>query len=109
MSELLAAEKYFTYEEWIQLPDNDRTELIDGIVYMMSEPSRMHQKISGEIFRQLANFLLDKPCDVYSAPFGVRLSQDEDTLYLKMGFMSKQDFPKQILLPYKPFQDAKLV
>ena len=79
MGEILTAEKYYTYEEWIQLPHNDRTELMDGIIYMMSEPTGMHQKISGEIFRQLANFLLDKPCDVYPAPFGVRLSQDEDT------------------------------
>ena len=35
--------------------------------------SRVHQKISGELFRQLANFLEGKKCEVYAAPFAVRL------------------------------------
>ena len=32
---------------------------------------------SGEIFRQLANFLEGKRCEVYSAPFGVRLFEKD--------------------------------
>ncbi len=46
----------------------------------MAPPSRIHQEIGGEIFRQLANFLEGKKCEVYPAPFGVRLfEQDGDT------------------------------
>ncbi len=39
----------------------------------MATPSSRHQELSGELFRQLANFLVGKRCKVYSAPFGVRL------------------------------------
>ena len=47
---------------------------------MMATPSRIHQEISGELFRQLANFLEGKKCKVYPAPFGVRLfEQNEDS------------------------------
>lgn len=44
---------------------------------MMSLPSTVHQKISGELFRQLANFLEGKKCEVFSAPFGVRLFEKD--------------------------------
>ncbi len=39
----------------------------------MAAPSKIHQKISGELFRQLANYLEGKKCEACSAPFGVRL------------------------------------
>ena len=59
--------------------ENELIEIIDGEVFMMATPSRIHQKISGELFRQLANYLEGKKCEVYSAPFGVRLfEQDGD-------------------------------
>ena len=47
---------------------------------MMATPSRIHQAISMELSRQLANFLEGKQCRVYPAPFGVRLfEQDKDS------------------------------
>ncbi len=59
--------------------ENELIEIIDGEAFMMATPSRIHQKISGELFRQLANYLEGKKCEVYSAPFGVRLfEQDGD-------------------------------
>jgi Uma2 family endonuclease len=49
-------------------------ELIRGKIYKMSPaPGRLHQEISGELFRQLANYLKGKKCKVFSAPFDVRL------------------------------------
>jgi len=61
---------YSNYQEW---PDHERWELIDGIAYDMSPaPSRKHQKILGELYRQISTYLLDKNCDVYMAPFDVR-------------------------------------
>lgn len=36
-----------------------------------------HQLIAGELYRQIANFLSDKPCKVIIAPFDVRLSAEE--------------------------------
>lgn len=47
---------------------------------MRDTPSRLHQEISGEMFRQLANYLEGKKCRVYHPPFAVRLfEQDEDS------------------------------
>ncbi len=40
---------------------------------MMSSPGTIHQRISGVLFNQLANFLDGKPCEVFSAPLDVRL------------------------------------
>ncbi len=51
----------------------EQAEIIEGDAVMMAPPSRIHQEISGELFRQLANYLEGKECRVYAAPFAVRL------------------------------------
>ncbi|MBN2444844.1 MAG: Uma2 family endonuclease, partial [Spirochaetales bacterium] len=56
-------------------------ELIDGIVFNMSPaPSRRHQEIFGILFNLFFNYLTDKKCRVYGAPFDVRFpdSHEED-------------------------------
>jgi Uma2 family endonuclease len=55
------------------MDENVRTEIIDGELFMMAPPATAHQIISGELFGQLWQFLKGKPCQVFSAPFGVRL------------------------------------
>lgn len=67
----------YTFADCLTWPENERIELIDGEAVMMSPPSTVHQKISGELFRQLANFLEGKKCEVFSAPFGVRLFEKD--------------------------------
>ncbi|MCP5046841.1 MAG: Uma2 family endonuclease [bacterium] len=63
----------FTYADYLGWPDDERWELIHGKAYDMSPaPSRRHQKLSGELYRQFANYLLDKSCEVYPAPFDIR-------------------------------------
>ena len=69
----LPKEERYTYADYLEWDENERIELIYGAPVMMAPPSRRHQEISGEIYRQLANFLEGKKCRVYSAPFGVRL------------------------------------
>jgi Uma2 family endonuclease len=69
----------YTYEDYLSWNDGARYELIDGIAYMMSPaPNRAHQEISGELNRQLSNFLKGKKCKAYAAPFDVRLSGEDD-------------------------------
>jgi len=62
--------KEYTYEEWLELDNNEDTELIDGIVYLrygstQNGPSPRHQKVSGKLFRRIGNFLEDKTCEAY--------------------------------------------
>lgn len=71
----LPAEKgRYTYADVLTWNEGERAELIDGEVFLMAPaPSRAHQEIGGEIFRQIANYLEGKRCRVYHAPFAVRL------------------------------------
>lgn len=71
--------KYYTYADYLTWDEQEHTELIEGTPVMMSPPSRAHQKASGEIFRQIANYLDGKKCEVYAAPFAVRLFAQQDS------------------------------
>jgi Uma2 family endonuclease len=63
-----------TYADYCSWPDEVRYELIDGIAYAMGPaPTRSHQKILGDLFRQVADALDGSPCEVYIATFDVRL------------------------------------
>ena len=76
----LPAEKVrYTFADVLLWDGDEHIEIINGEAFMMATPSRIHQEITGELFRQLANFLEGKQCKGYSAPFGVRLfEQDGD-------------------------------
>ena len=63
----------YTYADYASWDDETRYELIDGVAYAMSAPSVVHQRILGELYRQLANYLLGKACEVFIAPFDVCL------------------------------------
>ena len=70
----LPAEKArYTFADVLTWDEHERAEIIDGEIVMMAPPSVGHQRISREIFRQLANYLEGKKCEVFAAPFGVRL------------------------------------
>lgn len=68
----------YTFKDFLNWPEDERWELIDGIPYMQAMPSRIHQKVSGELFRQISNYLQGKPYEVYSAPFCVRLPKNDE-------------------------------
>jgi Uma2 family endonuclease len=76
IEELVHKYTYFDYVTW---PADNPIELIDGVPYSMTTaPSRIHQKISGELFRQISNYLQGKTCEVYASPFDVRLTENND-------------------------------
>ena len=62
---------YNDYQKW----DNDKHyELIYGRIFDMTPtPSRKHQEISGAIHNIFYNYLINKKCEIYAAPFDVRL------------------------------------
>ncbi len=75
---LPAENKSYTFADYLTWSEDEHIELIDGEAVMMAPPSTAHQLISGELFRQLANFLEGKKCLAIPAPFAVRLFEDED-------------------------------
>jgi hypothetical protein len=50
----------YTIDDYLALPDDQRVELIDGVIYDMSAPTPPHQLIGGEIYALLREFLLRK-------------------------------------------------
>jgi len=70
--------KGYTYKDYLSWGDDVRFELLDGIPHMMAAPTLWHQRVTGEIFGQLRNWLEDKPCEVYAAQCDVRLFPEAD-------------------------------
>lgn len=70
----LPAEKaVYTFADCLTRGEEERIEIINGEAFLMAAPTRIHQKITMELSRQLANYLEGKKWEVYPAPFGVRL------------------------------------
>lgn len=70
----------YTEEDYYDLPEDVRADLIDGQFYYMSAPSRIHQEILNGINNTIYNYIRSKngSCRVYPAPFAVKLSADDD-------------------------------
>lgn len=67
--------KKYTYADYLKWTFQERLELIKGKIYAMSPaPNRKHQDASQNLSRILGNFLLEKKCKIYAAPFDVRLT-----------------------------------
>jgi Uma2 family endonuclease len=75
----LPAEKIpYTLSDYLSWEEGVRIELIYGEAIIRNTPSTAHQRIVGELYRQLANFLDDKPCLVFVSPIAVRLFEEKD-------------------------------
>jgi Uma2 family endonuclease len=70
--------KKVTYADYLTWPDEPRFEIIEGIPYLQAAPSRLHQRIVTSLLGELYTFLKGNRCEVYTAPFDVRLSGSED-------------------------------
>lgn len=80
MAPALAQPKIYTEEDYNNLPEDVRAELIDGQLYYMSAPSRMHQEILNFLNTEINIYIRLKKgsCKVYPAPFAVKLFNDRD-------------------------------
>lgn len=64
----------YTYADYLTWTIPEMVELIKGKVFKMAAaPKRRHQKVAGEVFKRISYYLEGKQCDVYIAPFDVRL------------------------------------
>src|SRR5690554_3960791 len=78
----------YSYADYLGWQLEEMVELIKGKVFRSAAaaPRRIHQKISGKVFNRLFNFLEGHKCEVYEAPFDVRLpiksrkNEDIDTV-----------------------------
>lgn len=77
----LKDECIYTIDDIYALPDGQRAELIDGQIYNMAPPKRIHQKLINRLSQIITNFIDSKhgDCEVYPAPFAVFLNADDKT------------------------------
>jgi Uma2 family endonuclease len=75
---LLKEKELYTYADYLEWDENYRAEIINGEVYEMSPPLTIHQRISMRLSARFSTFLKKKTCEVFAAPFGVRLFPEPD-------------------------------
>ncbi len=65
----------YSYADYLTWRLDETVELIKGKVFRCAAaaPRRIHQKISVNVLTKFHAYLNNKPCDVYAAPFDVRL------------------------------------
>lgn len=71
----------YTSEDYWALPQNRRAELIDGKLWDLASPNRLHQEIVHELDMRFGMHIKahDGTCKVYPAPFAVNLFADDTT------------------------------
>ncbi|MPM38452.1 hypothetical protein SDC9_85081 [bioreactor metagenome] len=77
----LPQEKFMTIDEFYRYRENKEgiIEFIDGFICMAPSPSTKHQRISMRLSSQLYEFLRGKECEVFSAPFDIKLKSERVT------------------------------
>jgi Uma2 family endonuclease len=65
----------YSYADYLSWQMDEMVEIIKGKVFKSAAaaPRRIHQKVSLIISNKIFNFLENKSCEVYTAPFDVRL------------------------------------
>ena len=81
----------WTYEEYYQLDDGQRHEIIDGDLLMAPAPDTWHQDSSRKLFRLMDRFVTTNNLgEVFYAPIDVVLSA-EDTVQPDLVFVSRSN------------------
>ena len=74
--------KYASYkisvEDYLlgELEADVKHEFIDGDVYAMAGASKNHERIAGNVYRKIGNFLENSPCEPFSSDLKVKVGND---------------------------------
>ncbi len=84
----------YTLEDYHNMPEDRRAELIDGVIYDMASPSPLHQMIAGMVYARILAFIEKNKgdCIPFIAPADVQLDCDDRTMVQPDVFiLCKQD------------------
>lgn len=71
--------KTYSYFDYLTWKFQERVELYKGKIFEMSPaPSSRHQRLSADIGFDLQTYLKGKPCQMFYAPFDVRLKKNSN-------------------------------
>ena len=114
-------DRLYTVEDYRAFGEDFRAELYDGKLIVMEAPTRKHQGILMELSAQIHFYLKGKPCKVYPAPFGVRLTLNEESIFepdivvicdesilTERGCLGAPDLIIEILSPSTTRNDRKI-
>lgn len=75
----LPKKQTYTSEDYWNLPDGQRAELIDGKLYNIAPPYRLHQELVMELSAIIRQHIKEHAggCKVYPAPFAVNLTAND--------------------------------
>lgn len=73
--------RIMTADDYWALPEGERAELIDGELWDLAAPNRVHQEVSMALSTRMDSFIRSHGdgCKVYAAPFAVNLFADDTT------------------------------
>ena len=104
----------FTVDDYLALPEEERMELIDGVIYDLGAPTDKHQIIRDEIFAGFRDYIRKKKgkCVTITSPIDVQLDCDNRTMVQpdvgilchndkikKWGVYGAPDFVVEIISP----------
>ena len=104
----LPQRKLFTKNEYLLLEERAETkhELVSGEIYSMVGAKENHVKITGNIFRNIANHLVKSSCDVYSSD--MKLSAGFDCYYPDVFVKCDPDDKNELVTISDLFGDSDL-
>lgn len=72
----------YTLDDYYALPEDQRVELIDGVLYDMTSPTTIHQLIGGYIHAKFLAYVSEKKgaCIPFISPIDVQLDRDNRTM-----------------------------
>lgn len=75
----LPQKQVYTSEDYWNLPDGQRAELIGGKLYSMAPPNFLHQKLVMELAGTIREYIKSHngTCEVIPSPFAVNLDADD--------------------------------
>lgn len=70
---------YYTIDYIYSLPEGERAELIDGVIYNMAPPNTLHQRLVSALHYKITDYIKKNngDCEVFPAPFAVFLNADD--------------------------------
>ena len=113
----------YTLDDYYQIPDDQRVELIDGVIYDMAAPTSIHQIIAGYFHAQLLSYVSSKKgkCMPMISPLDVQLNCDNKTMVqpdvvvvcdrdkiIKRCVYGAPDLVVEIISPYTRKKDMTL-